>query len=77
MTKYAALDVSQELTAVCIVDETGRITAEKGQFGTFPLDPQSALVNSFLTATVEGGREWDGRVRSPRWAWEPAEEPAA
>ncbi|MEH2474178.1 AraC-like DNA-binding protein [Nitrobacteraceae bacterium AZCC 2161] len=29
MTKYVALDVSQEVTAVCVVDETGRITAEK------------------------------------------------
>ena len=29
MMKYAALDVSQEATAICVVDETGRITAEK------------------------------------------------
>jgi transposase len=29
MPHYAALDVSQEMTAVCIVDEDGRIIAEK------------------------------------------------
>ena len=29
MTSYAALDVSQEITAICVVDEAGRITAEK------------------------------------------------
>jgi transposase len=29
MPSYAALDVSQETTAICIVDETGRILAEK------------------------------------------------
>lgn len=29
MTNYAALDVSQEATAICAVDETGRIIAEK------------------------------------------------
>jgi transposase len=28
MTTYAALDVSQEATAICVVDETGRATAE-------------------------------------------------
>src|SRR4051794_9079759 len=29
MTSYAALDVSQETTAICVVDENGRIVAEK------------------------------------------------
>lgn len=29
MPSYAALDVSQETTAICVVDETGRILAEK------------------------------------------------
>ena len=29
MKSYAALDVSQETTAICVVDEAGRITAEK------------------------------------------------
>lgn len=29
MPHYAALDVSQETTAICIVDENGRIIAEK------------------------------------------------
>ena len=29
MMRYAALDVSQEATAICVVDESGRITAEK------------------------------------------------
>lgn len=29
MPYFAALDVSQEMTAICIVDETGRILAEK------------------------------------------------
>jgi transposase len=29
MAQYAALDVSQEETAICIVDESGRVTAEK------------------------------------------------
>ena len=29
MPHYAALDVSQETTAICIVDESGRIIAEK------------------------------------------------
>lgn len=29
MSCYAALDVSQEMTAICIVDETGAIMAEK------------------------------------------------
>ncbi|MBR2120947.1 MAG: IS110 family transposase [Pseudomonadota bacterium] len=43
MTKYAALDVSQELTAVCIVDETGRITAEK-KIATCP-----ETINSWLS----------------------------
>ena len=29
MMRYAALDVSQEATAICVVDESGRVTAEK------------------------------------------------
>jgi len=29
MTNYAALDVSLEATAVCVVDQEGRILAEK------------------------------------------------
>ena len=29
MTSYAALDVSQETTAICVVDENGQIVAEK------------------------------------------------
>ncbi|PJN92828.1 IS110 family transposase, partial [Amaricoccus sp. HAR-UPW-R2A-40] len=29
MPSYAALDVSQETTAICVVDEAGRILAEK------------------------------------------------
>ena len=29
MTNYAALDVSLEATAVCVVDEEGRILVEK------------------------------------------------
>jgi hypothetical protein len=29
MTSYAALDVSQETTAMCVVDENGRVFAEK------------------------------------------------
>jgi transposase len=29
VTTYAALDVSQEATAICVVDEAGRVTAEK------------------------------------------------
>lgn len=28
MTKYAALDVSMEQTAICVVDENGRKVAE-------------------------------------------------
>jgi len=35
MTRYAALDVSQEMTAACVVDETGRVTAE-GKIATCP-----------------------------------------
>ena len=29
MMSYAALDVSQDATAICVVDESGRVTAEK------------------------------------------------
>ncbi|MEF9606077.1 IS110 family transposase, partial [Paracoccus sp. PXZ] len=29
MPSYAALDVSQETTAICVVDDAGRIRAEK------------------------------------------------
>lgn len=29
MSSYAALDVSQETTAICVVDDAGRIRAEK------------------------------------------------
>lgn len=35
MTSYAALDVSQAMTAACVVDETGRVTAE-GKIATCP-----------------------------------------
>ncbi|KAA3441915.1 IS110 family transposase, partial [Mesorhizobium sp. SARCC-RB16n] len=37
MTKYAALDVSMEQTAICVVDENGRKVAE----GKVPTDPDA------------------------------------
>ncbi|MER8911888.1 IS110 family transposase [Mesorhizobium sp. M0854] len=37
MTKYAALDVSMEQTAVCVVDDNGRKVAE----GKVPTDPDA------------------------------------
>ena len=39
MTKYAALDVSMEQTAICVVDETGRKMAE----GKVPTDPDAIV----------------------------------
>jgi len=35
MMTYAALDVSQEATAICVVDESARVTAEK-KVPTYP-----------------------------------------
>ncbi|WP_245489855.1 MULTISPECIES: IS110 family transposase [unclassified Mesorhizobium] len=37
MTKYAALDVSMEQTAICVVDGSGRKLAE----GKVPTDPDA------------------------------------
>ena len=46
MTNYAALDVSLEATAVCVVDEEGRILVEK----KIPTCPDA--IASWLTKTV-------------------------
>ena len=46
MTNYAALDVSLEATAVCVVDEEGRILAEK----KIPTCPDA--IASWLAKTV-------------------------
>ncbi|WP_292490917.1 hypothetical protein [Mesorhizobium sp.] len=37
MTKYAALDVSMEQTAICVVDENGKKIAE----GKVPTEPDA------------------------------------
>ena len=46
MTNYAALDISLEATAVCVVDQDGRIIAEK----KVPTCPDA--IASWLTNTV-------------------------
>ena len=38
MTQYAALDVSQEMTAVCLVDEAGQVIGE-AKLLRIPIDP--------------------------------------
>ena len=43
MSTFAALDVSQETTAVCVVDDAGRIIGEK----KIPTCPEA--ISSFLT----------------------------
>ena len=57
MTKYAALDVSMEQTAICVVDESGKKIAE----GKVPTDPDAIATG------------WPGRPGSlERSAWRPA-----
>jgi len=34
MTRFVGLDVSQKLTAICVVDETGRRPERVNDFGT-------------------------------------------
>ncbi len=55
MTTYAALDVSQEETAICVVDETGRVTAEK----KVPTCPEaiSTWLSRYAPDLVRAGRE--------------------
>jgi len=48
MSTFAALDVSQEATAVCIVDDAGRIVAER----KIPTCPEA--ISSFLTRHAPG-----------------------
>ncbi len=38
MPSYAALDVSQEKTAICVVDETGRILAGGDRLAGYQLE---------------------------------------
>ncbi len=59
MTKYAALDVSMEQTAICVVDENGRKIAE----GKVPTDPD-AIVEWLAGRALElSGSAW----RLARW----------
>src|SRR3990167_9174689 len=46
MTKYAALDVSMEQTAICVVDENGRKIVE----GKVPTDPDA--ISAWLAEKV-------------------------
>ena len=50
MVRYAALDVSLETTAICVVDEDGRVTAE-GKARTCP-----DAIRDFLAARAPGLR---------------------
>lgn len=62
MSTFAALDVSQEATAVCVVDETGRILAER----KIPTCP--AALSSFL-ARHAPGLERAGIETGPLAVW--------
>jgi transposase len=48
MTKYAALDVSLEMTAICVVDDAGKIIAEK----KVPTSPE--VIASWLSKNAPG-----------------------
>ena len=48
MSTFAALDVSQETTAVCVVDDTGRVVVER-KMATCP-----EVISSFLTQHAPG-----------------------
>lgn len=62
MTKYAALDVSMEQTAVCVVDEKGRKLAE----GKVPTDPDA--ITDWLAGKV-GEIEKIGMETGPLAVW--------
>ena len=62
MSTFAALDVSQEATAVCVVDENGRILAER----KIPTCP--AALSSFL-ARHAPGLERAGIETGPLAVW--------
>ena len=59
MTKYAALDVSMEQTAICVVDVNGRKLAE----GKVPTDPDA--IKEWLTVKA-GETERIGMSRTSR-----------
>src|SRR5215471_4113939 len=62
MSTFAALSVSQEATAVCVVDETGRILAER-KIPTCPAALSSFLArHARLPLVSAGGDREHGRL---------------
>jgi hypothetical protein len=62
MEHYVGLDVSLKLTAICIVDRTGKIERE----AVVASDPEAiaAFIKSYAphVARVGLGRDWESRV---------------
>jgi hypothetical protein len=61
MTQYVGLDVSLKMTALCVVDETGRVTAE-GKVASEPAAATPSSERTLIRATPATKRD----CRSPR-----------
>ena len=62
MTRFVGFDVSQKLTAICVVDETGR-RLWRGQCVTDP--GQIERMVSYFRGSIESGQEPHNKLAGP------------
>ena len=69
MTHFVGLDVSQKLTAICVVDDTGR-RLWRGQCPTHPEQIEQAVRHHAGDRVAIGGRDGPhDALAGPRTAW--------